>query len=186
MATWSCTLSRAVSTTSLENCQHRSLAMAKLMPLLSLVTSTVQFPCRILKRTVVPIFNIGHPMPNAMPLISGQPSFMCTPFFVIFHELVHEPRQLRFHDGLTCRVVNVSSTVSLRALQNSSPKLQQKFTSDTIMEEELVGPMNKFMKDTKNEVHIKEGWPDIRAMAYAVSKMGITVLSRIHTRKLGE
>ncbi|XP_052595832.1 carbonyl reductase [NADPH] 1-like [Peromyscus californicus insignis] len=81
------------------------------------------------------------------------------------------------------RVVNMSSMVSLRALKNCSPELQQKFRSETITEEELVGLMNKFVEDTKKGVHEKEGWPD---SAYAVTKIGVTVLSRIHARKLSE
>nr|XP_012638384.1 carbonyl reductase [NADPH] 1 [Microcebus murinus] len=81
------------------------------------------------------------------------------------------------------RVVNVSSTVSLRALKNCSPELQQKFRSETITEEELVGLMNKFVEDTKKGVHQKEGWPNT---AYGVSKIGVTVLSRIQARKLSE
>ncbi|KAH0514882.1 Carbonyl reductase [NADPH] 1 [Microtus ochrogaster] len=57
------------------------------------------------------------------------------------------------------RVVNVSSMISLTALKNCSLELQQKFRSDTITEEELVGLMNKFVEDTKRGVHEKEGWP---------------------------
>nr|XP_023485656.1 carbonyl reductase [NADPH] 1-like [Equus caballus] len=48
------------------------------------------------------------------------------------------------------------------------------------------GFMNKFVEDTRNGVHIKEGWPDIKAMAYAASKMLITVLSRIQAWRLSE
>ncbi|XP_052013880.1 carbonyl reductase [NADPH] 1-like [Apodemus sylvaticus] len=81
------------------------------------------------------------------------------------------------------RVVNVSSLASLWALKDCSPELQQKFRSDTITEEELVGLMNKFVEDTKKEVHAKEGWPN---SAYGVTKIGVTVLSRIQARKLSE
>ncbi|XP_028640201.1 carbonyl reductase [NADPH] 1-like [Grammomys surdaster] len=81
------------------------------------------------------------------------------------------------------RVVNVSSLISLEALRNCSPELQQKFRSETITEEELVGLMKKFVEDTKKGVHAKEGWPN---SAYGVSKIGVTVLSRIHARKLNE
>ncbi|KAM7133366.1 carbonyl reductase [NADPH] 1 [Molossus nigricans] len=81
------------------------------------------------------------------------------------------------------RVVNVSSMVSLRALKNCSPELQQKFRSDTISEEELVGLMNKFVEDTRTGAHQKEGWPNT---AYGVTKIGVTVLSRIHARNLSE
>uniref|UniRef100_A0A8C0T807 Carbonyl reductase [NADPH] 1 n=1 Tax=Canis lupus familiaris TaxID=9615 RepID=A0A8C0T807_CANLF len=81
------------------------------------------------------------------------------------------------------RVVNVSSVVSVRALKSCSPELQQKFRSEAITEEELVGLMNKFVEDTKKGVHRNEGWPD---NAYGVTKIGVTVLSRIHARKLSE
>ncbi|KAM9694374.1 carbonyl reductase [NADPH] 1-like [Trichechus inunguis] len=79
------------------------------------------------------------------------------------------------------RVVNVSSIVGLRALKSCSPELQRKFRSETITEEELVVLMKKFVEDTKNGVHQKEGWPNT---AYGVSKIGVTVLSRIHARNL--
>ncbi|XP_066115534.1 carbonyl reductase [NADPH] 1 [Saccopteryx bilineata] len=81
------------------------------------------------------------------------------------------------------RVVNVSSFVSIRALKSCSPELQQKFRNDAISEEELVGLMNKFVEDTRNGVHQKEGWPNT---AYGVTKIGVTVLSRIQARKLSE
>ncbi|XP_055975609.1 carbonyl reductase [NADPH] 1-like [Sorex fumeus] len=81
------------------------------------------------------------------------------------------------------RVVNVSSMVSLRALKSCSPELQQKFRSNTITEEELVALMNKFVEDTKNGTHQKEGWPNT---AYGVTKIGVTVLSRIQARELTE
>ncbi|XP_067421648.1 carbonyl reductase [NADPH] 1-like [Emydura macquarii macquarii] len=81
------------------------------------------------------------------------------------------------------RVVNVSSIMSVRALARYSQDLQQKFRSDTITEEELVKLMTKFVEDTKNGVHEKEGWPNT---AYGVSKIGVTVLSRIQARMLNE
>ncbi|XP_055975501.1 carbonyl reductase [NADPH] 1 isoform X1 [Sorex fumeus] len=81
------------------------------------------------------------------------------------------------------RVVNVSSMMSLMALKSCSPELQQKFRSNTITEEELVALMNKFVEDTKNGTHQKEGWPNT---AYGVTKIGITVLSRIQARELTE
>lgn len=81
------------------------------------------------------------------------------------------------------RVVNVSSMVSLSALKDCSPELQQKFRSETITEEELVGLMNKYVEDAKKGVYVKEDWPN---SAYEVSKIGVTVLSRILARKLNE
>uniref|UniRef100_A0A673SYV4 Carbonyl reductase 1 n=1 Tax=Suricata suricatta TaxID=37032 RepID=A0A673SYV4_SURSU len=73
------------------------------------------------------------------------------------------------------RVVNASSIMSFVALEYCSPGLQQNFRSETITEEELVGLMRKFVDDVKNGVHQNE-----------VSEMGLTVLSRIHARKLSE
>ncbi|KAJ6662440.1 hypothetical protein lerEdw1_011853 [Lerista edwardsae] len=81
------------------------------------------------------------------------------------------------------RVVNVSSMAGASALSSCSPELQQKFRSDTITEEELVKLMEKFVEDTKKGVHGKEGWPNT---AYGVSKIGVTVLSRIQARRLNE
>ncbi|XP_068126557.1 carbonyl reductase [NADPH] 1-like [Hyperolius riggenbachi] len=81
------------------------------------------------------------------------------------------------------RVVNVSSMVSPRALAQCSPELQERFRSDTITEEELSNLMEKFVEDAKNGVHQKKGWPNT---AYGVSKIGVTVLSRIQARQLKE
>ncbi|XP_003229806.3 carbonyl reductase [NADPH] 1 [Anolis carolinensis] len=81
------------------------------------------------------------------------------------------------------RVVNVSSVMSIRSLSKCSQDLQKKFRSDTITEEELVKLMEKFVEDTKKGVYEKEGWPN---SAYGVSKIGVTVLSRIQARVLNE
>lgn len=43
--------------------------------------------------------------------------------------------------------------------------------------------MEKFVEDTKKGVHEKEGWP---STAYGVSKIGVTVLSRIQAKLLNE
>ncbi|XP_066477028.1 carbonyl reductase [NADPH] 1-like [Tiliqua scincoides] len=81
------------------------------------------------------------------------------------------------------RVVNVSSMCGASALSRCSQDLQQKFRSDTITEDELVKLMEKFVEDTKKGVREKEGWPNT---AYGVSKIGVTVLSRIQARQLNE
>ncbi|XP_043912872.1 carbonyl reductase [NADPH] 1-like [Protopterus annectens] len=81
------------------------------------------------------------------------------------------------------RVVNVSSFVSVRALKQCSPELQTQFRSDTITEEQLVDLMNKFVQDAKNGDHQDKGWPNT---AYGVTKIGVTVLSRIHARLLSQ
>ncbi|XP_026210333.1 carbonyl reductase [NADPH] 1-like [Anabas testudineus] len=81
------------------------------------------------------------------------------------------------------RVVNVSSIVSSRALNQCSPALQQRFRSEDITEEELVGLMQQFVEDTKKDEHKQAGWPE---MAYGVSKTGLTTLSMILARRLSK
>lgn len=85
--------------------------------------------------------------------------------------------------SLAGRVVNISSLQGSRALENCSEELQERFRCDTLTEGDLVDLMKKFVEDTKNEVHEREGWPD---SAYGVSKLGVTVLSRILARQLDE
>ena len=121
------------------------------------------------------------------PKIHSLPSLMSSFKRSVLSPIGYHPLVLAFLCTDLCsilgRVVNVSSFVSVNSLKKCSPELQQKFRSETITEEELVGLMNKFVEDTKNGVHRKEGWPDT---AYGVSKIGVTVLSRIHARKLSE
>ncbi|XP_063812605.1 carbonyl reductase [NADPH] 1-like [Pseudophryne corroboree] len=81
------------------------------------------------------------------------------------------------------RVVNVSSMVSYMSLPKCSPELQEKFRSETITEEELVTLMEKFVEDAKKGIHQEQGWPNT---AYGVSKIGVTVLSKIQARRLKE
>lgn len=79
------------------------------------------------------------------------------------------------------RVVNVSSYVGSRTLNQCSPALQQRFRSDDITEEELVGLMQRFVDQTKKDEHKQGGWPET---AYGVSKTGLTTLSMILARRL--
>uniref|UniRef100_A0A8C5MG20 Carbonyl reductase 1 n=1 Tax=Leptobrachium leishanense TaxID=445787 RepID=A0A8C5MG20_9ANUR len=79
------------------------------------------------------------------------------------------------------RVVNVSSMASQMALGRCSTQLQEEFRRDTITEDELVKLMEKFVEDTKKEIHAKEGWPNT---AYGTTKIGVTVLSKIQARNL--
>ncbi|KAI4886810.1 hypothetical protein NFI96_002944 [Prochilodus magdalenae] len=81
------------------------------------------------------------------------------------------------------RVVNVSSFVSKRSLDNCSPELQAKFRSTEISEEELCLLMGEFVIDAQNGDHKAKGWPDT---AYGTTKIGVTVLSRIQARVINE
>ncbi|XP_069000249.1 carbonyl reductase [NADPH] 1-like [Embiotoca jacksoni] len=81
------------------------------------------------------------------------------------------------------RLVNVSSFVGSRTLNQCSPALQQRFRSEDITEEELSGLMQRFVDATKKGEHKQDGWPET---AYGVSKTGLTVLSMIHARRLSK
>lgn len=81
------------------------------------------------------------------------------------------------------RVVNVSSFVGSRTLNGCSKELQERFRSEDITEDELVGLMQRFVEKTKTEEHKKDGWPET---AYGVSKTGLTTLSMILARRLSK
>lgn len=70
------------------------------------------------------------------------------------------------------RVVNVSSFVGVRTLNQCSSELQQRFRSEDITEDELVGLMQRFVDEAKRGEHKQGGWPET---AYGVSKLGLTV-----------
>lgn len=81
--------------------------------------------------------------------------------------------------GLLCvpgRVVNVSSFVGVRTLNQCSPALQERFRSEDITEQELVGLMQRFVDEAKRGEHKQGGWPDT---SYGVSKTGLTVTSSV-------
>ncbi|XP_030298212.1 carbonyl reductase [NADPH] 1 [Sparus aurata] len=81
------------------------------------------------------------------------------------------------------RVVNVSSFVGSRTLNQCSPALQQRFRSEDITEEELVGLMEQFVEKAKKGEHKDAGWPET---AYGVSKTGLTTLTMIQARRLSK
>ncbi|XP_034041596.1 carbonyl reductase [NADPH] 1-like isoform X2 [Thalassophryne amazonica] len=81
------------------------------------------------------------------------------------------------------RVVNVSSIFGSQALSSCSPALQERFRSEDITEEELVGLMQRFVDQAKQNQHKEDGWPD---KAYGVSKTGLTTLSMILARRLSK
>lgn len=68
--------------------------------------------------------------------------------------------------------MNVSSFVGVRTLNQCSPALQERFRSEDITEEELVGLMQRFVDEAKRGEHKQGGWPET---AYGVSKTGLTV-----------
>lgn len=81
------------------------------------------------------------------------------------------------------RVVNVSSFVGARTLNKCTPALQQRFRSEDITEEEVMGIMQKFVDAAQKGEIEKGGWPDT---AYGMSKTGLTTLTMIHARRLSK
>lgn len=81
------------------------------------------------------------------------------------------------------RVVNVSSFVSKKSLDQCSPELQAKFRSADMSEEELCLLMGEFVTAAQNGDHQAQGWPNT---AYGTTKIGVTALSRIQARVLTE
>uniref|UniRef100_A0A8C6U6N8 Carbonyl reductase n=1 Tax=Neogobius melanostomus TaxID=47308 RepID=A0A8C6U6N8_9GOBI len=81
------------------------------------------------------------------------------------------------------RVVNVSSFMGSLALNLCSEEFQQRFRSEDITEDELVGLMERFVEKTKTGEHKKDGWPEL---VYGVSKTGLTTLSMILARRLSK
>ncbi|XP_066563103.1 carbonyl reductase [NADPH] 1 [Amia ocellicauda] len=79
------------------------------------------------------------------------------------------------------RVVNVSSVAGSMALKQCSQELQARFRSKDISEEELDSLMQSFVEEAKSGVHTQRGWPN---WGYGVSKIGVTVLSRIQAWKI--
>jgi len=81
------------------------------------------------------------------------------------------------------RVVNVSSFVGSRTLNQCSPALQERLRSEDLTEDELVGMMQSFVQLTKKGEHKAGGWPET---AYGVSKTGLTALSMVLARQLSK
>ena len=75
------------------------------------------------------------------------------------------------------RIVNVSSVLCVPALKNCSKELQQEFESDKITEEDLCQLMNEFVTYAKSNTHEQRGFP---TDAYGVSKIGVTVLTKMY------
>jgi len=79
------------------------------------------------------------------------------------------------------RVVNVSSMVSAWSVKKCSKALQEFFRSETITEEQLSAKMQEFVDSAAQGTHEEHGFP---STAYGVSKIGVTVMTRILARRL--
>ncbi|XP_065208818.1 carbonyl reductase [NADPH] 3-like [Planococcus citri] len=77
------------------------------------------------------------------------------------------------------RVVNVSSSAG-HLSRIPSESLRQKFASENLTVNELDDLMNTFVKDSKENKHSSSGWGN---SAYAVSKVGVSALTRIQQRE---
>lgn len=87
------------------------------------------------------------------------------------------------------RVVHVSSTMSLMTLEKCSPELQKRLKSVSNFEE-LNALMNEFQAGAKAGNPDSYGWPkslfSLSATAYGVSKIGVTLMARIHQEQFDE
>eukprot|EP01087_Luapelamoeba_hula_P020272 TRINITY_DN6893_c0_g1_i1.p1 TRINITY_DN6893_c0_g1~~TRINITY_DN6893_c0_g1_i1.p1 ORF type:complete len:313 (+),score=42.55 TRINITY_DN6893_c0_g1_i1:17-955(+) len=77
------------------------------------------------------------------------------------------------------RVVNVSSRASLLC-KISNDDLRNRFIAEDLTIDELTQLMEKFVQDVKDDRYAAEGWP---RNTYAVSKMGVSALTRIFARE---
>lgn len=77
------------------------------------------------------------------------------------------------------RVVNLSSSAG-KLSRIPGKRLQEKFLSPTLTEEELSSLMSQFVKDAKDGVHEEQGWGN---SAYVVSKVGVNALTFMQHRK---
>ncbi|CAI2181996.1 11416_t:CDS:2 [Funneliformis geosporum] len=76
------------------------------------------------------------------------------------------------------RLVNISSGVG--KLKILSSELQKEFSRDDLDINGLIGLMKKFEKDVEENRWKEEGWP---TQSYAVSKVGVTALTKIFARR---
>jgi len=79
------------------------------------------------------------------------------------------------------RIVNMTSMLCLPALKKCSKELQQEFRSDNISEEKLCELLDQFVAYAQNDNHEQHGFP---TDAYGVSKLGVTVLTKIYGKKV--
>ncbi|KAI5702798.1 hypothetical protein M8J75_004241 [Diaphorina citri] len=79
------------------------------------------------------------------------------------------------------RVVNLSSSAG-HLSQITNLELKKRLMEDCVSERQLTDMMYEFMDITKEHprAHVAKGWPD---SAYAVSKIGVNLLTRIYQKK---
>ncbi|KAF5307602.1 hypothetical protein FQR65_LT06758 [Abscondita terminalis] len=80
------------------------------------------------------------------------------------------------------QVVHVSSSMG-HLSKIPSAEIRAKFSDPTLTVEELNKMMHQFVEDAKNNKHIENGWG--KSM-YAVSKVGVSVLSMIQQRQFNQ
>ena len=81
------------------------------------------------------------------------------------------------------RVVNISSTYSLTELKKCSPSLKEFFRSDSLTEGELSQKMQDYICYARDGTLEENGFTD---HVYGVSKLAVTVLTKILARRLRE
>jgi len=77
------------------------------------------------------------------------------------------------------RIVNVSSSAgSLSILTQQS--LQDRFSSPSLTEKELVVLMKEYVEDVREGKHLEKGWGN---SIYGVSKVGVTAMTKVFARE---
>ena len=80
------------------------------------------------------------------------------------------------------RIVNVSSMAgTLSRLTNQ--QLQDKFSSPSLTEKELVSLMEQFIADVREGKHEERGWGKT---FYGVSKVGVTAMTKVFAREMAK
>ncbi|KAM9365004.1 uncharacterized protein KZ484_011225 [Pholidichthys leucotaenia] len=117
--------------------------------------------------------------PNPYPFAVQAEETLKTNFFATRDMLTHFLPLIKAGG----RVVNVSSMSCKSAIDKCSPEHQQRFRSEDITEDELVGLMQRFVDKAKKGEHKEDGWPET---GYGMSKVGLTSLSMIHARRISK
>ncbi|XP_078678950.1 carbonyl reductase [NADPH] 1-like [Branchiostoma floridae x Branchiostoma belcheri] len=113
---------------------------------------------------------------NPTPLVEQVEVTMSINFFGTLNLTKVLTPLLRPH----ARIVNVSSMMG--GLSYVTPPLRQTLQSEQLTQEDLVQLMEQFISDVKSGVHEEKGWK-MDTLAYRVSKMGVTALSRVLQRQ---
>jgi len=89
------------------------------------------------------------------------------------------------------RVVNMTSCMGhlgtfIRGTKKAAVDLKNKFSSNSLTEQELYDLVQDYIDSVKRGDHIERGWPYSLAPSYTVSKIAVTALTRIQQREFDQ